>query len=276
VQHEAGDLDLTEASAAAPAAYPLALSNAIGIPVVLLPALHALDGAADARALCGAVAVETLRTLDIERLLAATVRGRAVNYDARLVAQLSTEEAIARGWADADAGVERASRLAQDCRYALIAIVVDSRLDAPLPALEREEDSPSPLVALTACVVESSAAVAAAAVSAAAAAAASAGDGWDDVLTDPSALLPPHTSQTQSPDTTEEQPTSAACPCRCHAAARGGEGSAGTFDWGGYFNTQYFADPKEQILGVFMKQTQGGDDNTGWKFRQLVGQTIDD
>jgi hypothetical protein len=25
-----------------------------------------------------------------------------------------------------------------------------------------------------------------------------------------------------------------------------------------------------------MKQTQGGDDNTGWKFRQLVGQTIDD
>ena len=58
--------------------------------------------------------------------------------------------------------------------------------------------------------------------------------------------------------------------------ARGGEGSAGTFDWGGYFNTQYFADPKEQILGVFMKQTQGGDDNTGWKFRQLVGQTIDD
>jgi CubicO group peptidase (beta-lactamase class C family) len=58
--------------------------------------------------------------------------------------------------------------------------------------------------------------------------------------------------------------------------ARGGEGSAGTFDWGGYFNTQYFADPKEQILGVLMKQTQGGDDNTGWKFRQLVGQTIDD
>jgi len=57
---------------------------------------------------------------------------------------------------------------------------------------------------------------------------------------------------------------------------RGGEGSAGTFDWGGYFNTQYFADPKEQILGVLMKQTQGGDDNTGWKFRQLVGQTIDD
>ena len=57
---------------------------------------------------------------------------------------------------------------------------------------------------------------------------------------------------------------------------KGGEGSAGTFDWGGYFNTQYFADPKEQLIGVLMKQTQGGDDNTGWKFRQLVGQTVDD
>jgi CubicO group peptidase (beta-lactamase class C family) len=58
--------------------------------------------------------------------------------------------------------------------------------------------------------------------------------------------------------------------------ARGGEGSAGTFDWGGYFNTQYFADPKEQVIGVLMKQTQGGNDNTGWMFRQLVGQTVDD
>lgn len=58
--------------------------------------------------------------------------------------------------------------------------------------------------------------------------------------------------------------------------ARGGEGRAGTFDWGGYFNTQYFADPKEQVIGILMKQTQGGNDNTGWKFRQLVGQTVDD
>lgn len=58
--------------------------------------------------------------------------------------------------------------------------------------------------------------------------------------------------------------------------ARGGLGSAGTFDWGGYFNTQYFADPKEGTIGVLMKQTQGGDDDTGWKFRLLVGQCIDD
>ena len=57
----------------------------------------------------------------------------------------------------------------------------------------------------------------------------------------------------------------------------GGRGSKGTFDWGGYFNTQYFADPQENIIGILMKQTQGtNNDQTGWKFRQLVGQAIDD
>ncbi|MCP4978854.1 MAG: beta-lactamase family protein [Maribacter sp.] len=57
----------------------------------------------------------------------------------------------------------------------------------------------------------------------------------------------------------------------------GGEGSIGTFDWGGYFNTQYFADPKEGIIGILMKQTQGPvNDQTGWKFRQMVGAAIDD
>jgi len=54
-------------------------------------------------------------------------------------------------------------------------------------------------------------------------------------------------------------------------------GSTGTFDWGGYFNTQYFADPKEKIIGILMKQTQGNvSDNTAWKFRQLIGQSLDD
>ncbi len=57
----------------------------------------------------------------------------------------------------------------------------------------------------------------------------------------------------------------------------GGSGSAGTFDWGGYFNTQYFADPKEQVIGVLMKQTQGNvSDETGWKFRQMVFAAVDD
>lgn len=58
---------------------------------------------------------------------------------------------------------------------------------------------------------------------------------------------------------------------------KGGLGSEGTFDWGGYFNTQYFADPEENVIGIIMKQTQGPvNDVTGWKFRQLVFQTIDD
>lgn len=58
---------------------------------------------------------------------------------------------------------------------------------------------------------------------------------------------------------------------------QGGIGSIGTFDWGGYFNTQYFADPKEQIIGIIMKQVrEGGPDNTGWKFRQMVGAAVDD
>lgn len=59
--------------------------------------------------------------------------------------------------------------------------------------------------------------------------------------------------------------------------AKGGIGSLGTFDWGGYFNTQYFADPVENVVGIIMKQTRGSSpDQTGWKFRQLVFQTIDD
>ncbi len=57
----------------------------------------------------------------------------------------------------------------------------------------------------------------------------------------------------------------------------GGEGSTGTFDWGGYFNTQYFADPEENIIGILMKQTRGKvDDQTGWKFRQMVFAAVDD
>ena len=58
---------------------------------------------------------------------------------------------------------------------------------------------------------------------------------------------------------------------------KGGLSSEGTFEWGGYFNTQYFADPKEKVIGILMKQTQGPvNDETGWKLRQLVGQSIDD
>jgi CubicO group peptidase (beta-lactamase class C family) len=57
---------------------------------------------------------------------------------------------------------------------------------------------------------------------------------------------------------------------------KGGDGSVGTFDWGGYFNTQYFADPTTNTIGILMKQTQGGNgDQTGWKFRQMVFAAIE-
>jgi CubicO group peptidase (beta-lactamase class C family) len=59
-------------------------------------------------------------------------------------------------------------------------------------------------------------------------------------------------------------------------AVAGGEGGFGTFDWGGYFNTQYFADPQEHIIGILMKQTQGPvKDDTGWQFRQMVFAAVD-
>ncbi|MEX2512243.1 MAG: serine hydrolase domain-containing protein [Cyclobacteriaceae bacterium] len=59
--------------------------------------------------------------------------------------------------------------------------------------------------------------------------------------------------------------------------AKGGLGSPGTFVWGGYFNTQYFADPQENIIGIIMKQTQGPTgDQTAWKFKQMVETAVDD
>ncbi len=57
----------------------------------------------------------------------------------------------------------------------------------------------------------------------------------------------------------------------------GGQGSEGTFNWGGAFNTQYFADPKENIIGILLKQTLNiGEEPTGWKFRILVEAAVDD
>ncbi len=60
-------------------------------------------------------------------------------------------------------------------------------------------------------------------------------------------------------------------------AARGNQGSAETFRWGGYFNTQYWADPSESLIGIILKQTRGPiSDPTNWKFRTLVYAAIDD
>ena len=53
--------------------------------------------------------------------------------------------------------------------------------------------------------------------------------------------------------------------------------SIGTFSWGGYFSTSYWADPKEKLIGLIYKQinptTHGDEDD---KFKELVYQAIVD
>jgi len=57
----------------------------------------------------------------------------------------------------------------------------------------------------------------------------------------------------------------------------GGRGGIGTLFWSGYFNTDGFANPTENLVGILMKQTQGiGSDDTSWQFRLLSFQAIDD
>lgn len=59
--------------------------------------------------------------------------------------------------------------------------------------------------------------------------------------------------------------------------AKGGVGSEGTFEWGGYFNSQYWADPRENMIGILLKQTRGEvSDPSAWMFRQLAGAAVDD
>lgn len=56
-----------------------------------------------------------------------------------------------------------------------------------------------------------------------------------------------------------------------------GMGSIGRFSWGGYFNTNYWADPKEKIIMVLMKQTQAAPDGgSEAMFTRLIYQSIDD
>jgi CubicO group peptidase (beta-lactamase class C family) len=59
------------------------------------------------------------------------------------------------------------------------------------------------------------------------------------------------------------------------AIATGGKGSSGTFEWGGYFNTQYFADPQEKIIGILMKQTQAVGEPTANLFRRFIFTSIE-
>lgn len=50
----------------------------------------------------------------------------------------------------------------------------------------------------------------------------------------------------------------------------GAIGGQGTIFWGGYFNTDYFADPTENIIGIIYKQTQLVDESSSGRFNQII------
>ena len=50
----------------------------------------------------------------------------------------------------------------------------------------------------------------------------------------------------------------------------GSRGSKGSLYWGGYYNTSYFADPKENLIGLIFKQTQNIQDNSSELFQRIV------
>lgn len=53
--------------------------------------------------------------------------------------------------------------------------------------------------------------------------------------------------------------------------------SIGTFSWGGAYNTQYWADPKEKLIGIIYMNTYGGPGRgTADKFKVLTYQAIAD
>ena len=55
----------------------------------------------------------------------------------------------------------------------------------------------------------------------------------------------------------------------------GGRGSKGSLYWGGYYNTSYFADPKENVIGLIFKQTQNIQDNSSELFQRIVFNLVD-
>jgi len=62
-----------------------------------------------------------------------------------------------------------------------------------------------------------------------------------------------------------------------NGASTGGLGSIGTFSWGGIYNTQYFADPEEKIIGLIYKQTRNDfSEDTYEKFKQIVLASVND
>jgi len=63
---------------------------------------------------------------------------------------------------------------------------------------------------------------------------------------------------------------------RTNMAAADGLASEGTFFWSGAYNTYFFVDPKEELIGILMLQFAPYTDYYNRKFRQLVYQAIVD
>ena len=55
----------------------------------------------------------------------------------------------------------------------------------------------------------------------------------------------------------------------------GENGNNGTLTWGGYFNTFFFLDPKENLAGILLKQTRPFDkSNSNYEFKSLVYESL--
>ena len=53
------------------------------------------------------------------------------------------------------------------------------------------------------------------------------------------------------------------------------KGRAGVLHWGGYWNTNFFADPHNKIIGLIYKQTQNTNEDSWGKFRDVIYSSID-
>ena len=49
----------------------------------------------------------------------------------------------------------------------------------------------------------------------------------------------------------------------------------GVLHWGGYWNTNFFADNKNKLIALIYKQTQNTSENSWRKFREIIYQSMD-
>ena len=52
-------------------------------------------------------------------------------------------------------------------------------------------------------------------------------------------------------------------------------GSKGSYSWGGAFNTSFWIDPRERVVGVFMSQVRPYTSDIGSRFQTAVYQALE-